>query len=88
MSIIVVRCPKTGKEILPGIEIAEADFRSIPAAADRVRCPVCGEQHTWLPYAARMAEALAASMHKAPFDPAADTAAGTARTKVHTDVVR
>jgi hypothetical protein len=86
MSIIIVRCPKTGKEVLPGIEIAEADFRSIPAAADRVRCPVCGEQHTWLPYAARMAEALAASMHKAPsIDPAADVAA---RTKVHTDVVR
>jgi len=66
MAVIIVRCPKTREDILPGIEITEADFRAVPLTVSGVRCPRCGEQHSWLPYAARMAEALTASIDKAP----------------------
>ncbi|HLL27253.1 MAG TPA: hypothetical protein VKT73_06340 [Xanthobacteraceae bacterium] len=59
MAVIILRCHKTHTDILPGIEISEADFQSIPPAARPVKCPVCGEEHSWLPYAARVAEALA-----------------------------
>lgn len=65
MAVIVVRCPKTRKEVLPGIEIAEADFRSIQPAPSPVKCPICGEEHSWLPFAAGAAAALSARNGKA-----------------------
>jgi hypothetical protein len=65
MAIIVVRCPKTRVAILPGIDVGEADFGSTPCVPTGVKCPVCGEEHFWLPYAARAAEALA-RLTKAP----------------------
>jgi hypothetical protein len=58
MAQIVLRCPKTGRNIEPAIEIAAVDFRAIPAAGEGVFCPICGEQHGWLPYAARLGEAM------------------------------
>jgi hypothetical protein len=44
----VFSCPKTGAEIDPGIEAAEADFACSDGArfaALYVRCPHCGEHH-------------------------------------------
>jgi len=58
MAVIVLRCPKTGRNIEPAIDIGAVDFRAIPAAGGGVSCPVCGEQHAWLPYAARLGEAM------------------------------
>jgi hypothetical protein len=65
MAIIVVRCPKSRVAILPGINVGEADFGSTPCVSIGVKCPVCGEEHFWLPYATRAAEALAL-LAKAP----------------------
>jgi hypothetical protein len=76
MAVIIVRCPKTRKDILPGIEIAAADFRSIPSAPSRVKCPVCGEEHAWLPYAGRVAEAFASRFAKAPSISSPDETSG------------
>jgi len=73
MAVIVVRCPKTRRDILPGVEIAKADFRPVPSVVRSVKCPVCDEEHLWLPYAARMAEALAIHSDSAPsIDPSPD----------------
>lgn len=57
MTLIVLRCPKTHKDILPGIHVT--DFRSAPTVAQPIKCPICGDEHSWLPYAADAAEAIA-----------------------------
>ena len=86
MAIIVVRCPKTREAILPGIDIGAAEFGSIPSA-NRAKCPICGEKHAWLPYAARMVEALTASIRKAPpMVPSSDKLAIAATSKDKADV--
>lgn len=58
MAAIILRCPKTRVEILPAIEIAKADFRTMQSAGTPAKCPVCGEEHVWLPYAAGIVTAL------------------------------
>jgi hypothetical protein len=54
VGIIVVRCPKTDQEISTGIEIEPGDFLLLPPVAGRVQCPLCGEEHLWLPSQARV----------------------------------
>jgi hypothetical protein len=54
VGIIVVRCPKTDQEISTGIEIEPEDFLLLPPVAGRVQCPLCGEEHSWLPSTARV----------------------------------
>jgi hypothetical protein len=54
VGIIVVRCPKTDQEISTGIEIEPDDFLLLPPVAGRVQCPLCGEEHSWLPSTARV----------------------------------
>lgn len=58
MAVIILRCPKTGKNIEPPVEIGTLDFQAIPAGGQGVSCPICGERHGWLPYAARLADAM------------------------------
>ena len=81
MAVIVVRCPKTRKDILPGIEIAVANIGSIPPVPSRVKCPECGEEHSWLPYAAGVAEAFAARAAKARSIPSPDETSGPLQSK-------
>jgi hypothetical protein len=54
VGIIIVRCPKTDQEISTGIEIEPDDFRLLPPVKGRVQCPLCGEEHSWFPSAARL----------------------------------
>jgi hypothetical protein len=54
VGIIVIRCPKTDQEISTGIEIEPEDFLLLPQVAGRVQCPLCREEHSWLPSTARV----------------------------------
>jgi hypothetical protein len=72
VGIIVVRCPKTDQEISTGIEIESEDFLLLPPVAGRVQCPLCGEEHSWLPSAARVKDVELRVIGEAkPSDPSA-----------------
>jgi hypothetical protein len=72
VGIIVVRCPKTNQEISTGIEIEPEDFLLLPPVAGRVQCPLCGEEHSWLPSTARVKDVELRVIGEAkPSDPSA-----------------
>jgi hypothetical protein len=72
VGIIVVRCPKTNQEISTGIEIEPEDFLLLPPVAGRVQCPLCGEEHSWLPSTARVKDVELRVIGQAkPSDPSA-----------------
>jgi hypothetical protein len=76
VGIIVVRCPKTDQEISTGIEIEPEDFPVLPPVAGRVQCPLCGDEHSWLPSQARVKDVeLRAIGQPKPSDPSSADAA-------------
>jgi hypothetical protein len=76
VGIIVVLCPKTGQEISTGIEIEPGDFLLLPPVAGPVQCPLCGDEHSWLPSAARAKDVELRAIDQAkPSDPASADAA-------------
>jgi hypothetical protein len=54
VGIIVVRCPKTDLEVSTGIEIEREDFLLLLPVVGQFQCPLCGEEHSWLPSQARV----------------------------------
>ena len=47
MSMLMIRCPKTGQEISTGREVEIAAFRSTPVFFGRTYCPLCRVTHEW-----------------------------------------
>ncbi|MCB1488494.1 MAG: hypothetical protein KDJ88_13695 [Bauldia sp.] len=47
MSIIAIKCPKTGQTISTGIEADAASFEAMPLANQTVDCWACGGRHSW-----------------------------------------
>ena len=47
MSVIMIRCPKTGREISTGIECEGDDFKKLPFVIAQTACPSCGCEHSW-----------------------------------------
>ncbi len=47
MGQVVIKCPVTGKLIPTGIAMDKASFESASMSNESVRCPECGEWHTW-----------------------------------------
>ena len=47
MGELVFICPTTGKKVPSGIESDLGALGQIPNTSIHVRCPVCGEEHTW-----------------------------------------
>jgi hypothetical protein len=47
MSVIMIRCPQTGREISTGIECEAETFNTIPFVVAQSNCPHCGCQHRW-----------------------------------------
>lgn len=56
MSVIVIRCPETGREVSTGILTTLEIFRNYPDVRVNTRCPHCGQQHTWTHGEAWLAE--------------------------------
>lgn len=44
MASVMIKCPKTGKEVRTGIGVAQKEFFE---TASFIECPHCGERHTW-----------------------------------------
>ena len=47
MSMLMIRCPKTGQAIPTGREVEIAVFRSTPVFFSRTYCPLCRVTHEW-----------------------------------------
>lgn len=47
MAMVKIKCPVTGKDVPTGIEMDLQSFSSVTLTNNRVRCPHCGEMHTW-----------------------------------------
>jgi hypothetical protein len=47
MSLVMIRCPDTGRAVSTEIEAEPAVFRKLPAVAARMQCPACGRDHVW-----------------------------------------
>jgi hypothetical protein len=45
MATLMLRCPKTGLPINPGIETDTDSFDAVLDAQVPIECPHCGEQH-------------------------------------------
>ena len=47
MSMLMIRCPKTGRPISTGREVESASFCSSPVFFSRTFCPLCRVTHEW-----------------------------------------
>ena len=47
MSMVMIRCPVTGREVSTAIETEPVTFRKLPAIAGGMHCPACGGDHSW-----------------------------------------
>ena len=47
VSVVMVRCPNTGRELSTGVEMDAATFERLPDIRSQIRCPVCSLDHTW-----------------------------------------
>jgi hypothetical protein len=47
MSILLIRCPHTGRPISTGIEVDAETFAGLPDVLSYLPCPECGLNHAW-----------------------------------------
>jgi hypothetical protein len=47
MSMLMIRCPRTGQDIPTGIETDADSFKQIPDVLVYTLCPHCGTDHAW-----------------------------------------
>jgi len=47
MGIVMIKCPRTGRDISTGFVADRASFNSAPVFFARVHCPVCRSEHEW-----------------------------------------
>jgi hypothetical protein len=45
MGIIMIKCPRVGRPVSTGIEVADVD--QLPTVVARTQCPACGGVHEW-----------------------------------------
>lgn len=47
MARVMIQCPRTGRAVFTGIAMNAASFESSTLLRNTLRCPACGEDHTW-----------------------------------------
>jgi hypothetical protein len=47
MSMVMVKCPQTGRAIPTGIKTDRESFGRTPVFFARTSCPICHIDHTW-----------------------------------------
>jgi hypothetical protein len=53
--MLVIVCPKNKSEVPTGIVVDITTFREMPVGISKLRCPSCGDEHTWAPADAQLA---------------------------------
>jgi hypothetical protein len=59
--LLVITCPKTGKDVETGFAMSKPVFDSIPLTNCRARCGHCGGTHIWSIWDARLQERVDAA---------------------------
>ena len=47
MASVVIKCPNTDKEVNTGLSMDRMSFESATLSNNSVKCPHCGQTHTW-----------------------------------------
>jgi hypothetical protein len=47
MGLIMIRCPRTGREISTGIRMSRREFEQLPVFFARAFCSTCQSEHEW-----------------------------------------
>lgn len=47
MPNVVIKCPKTGREVPVGISMDAASWRESQMENNVFECPACGDAHAW-----------------------------------------
>ena len=47
MSVIMIKCPNTDRDIFTGIEIDFVSFNRLPNVTSHSYCAACGLEHPW-----------------------------------------
>jgi hypothetical protein len=47
MSMVMIKCPVTGRAVPTAIETEPASFRRLPKVTATMCCPACGRDHEW-----------------------------------------
>jgi hypothetical protein len=47
MSVIMIRCPETGRDISTNIECDRETFEDLPFIIAQTTCPHCEREHHW-----------------------------------------
>jgi hypothetical protein len=56
VSVIMVKCPNTGRELSTGIETDRTGFDRLPSLLTYSRCPLCRLEHGWWKHEAWLAD--------------------------------
>lgn len=56
MSLLMIRCPRTGWDIWTGIETDDDSLNNVPDSPYFTACSHCGLDHTWWPDEAWLTE--------------------------------
>lgn len=65
MGVVVMRCPRTGREVGTGAEMEREAFEKLKPVIQRMRCPACGSEHVWSRGTARWRSSLPGAIGKA-----------------------
>jgi hypothetical protein len=58
---VMIKCPRTGRDIKTGIEADQASFGAMPVFFSRSFCAYCQVQHEWFAKDAWVCESVAAA---------------------------
>jgi endogenous inhibitor of DNA gyrase (YacG/DUF329 family) len=47
MSLVMIKCPVTGRAVSTAIETEPNSFRRLPKVIAHMGCPACGRDHEW-----------------------------------------
>lgn len=47
VSVVMVRCPATGKGLSTGVEMDSGSFERLPLISAFIWCPLCRTEHNW-----------------------------------------
>lgn len=47
MAMLQIKCPKTGKPVDTGVDVAASAYKWVQMSENAVGCPHCGKVHTW-----------------------------------------
>jgi hypothetical protein len=74
MGVVMIKCPKTGRDISTGITADRVRFNSTPVFFAHTYCPICRATHEWFAKDAWVREPHAKAphpMHHVPLSPIA-----------------